>query len=94
VPSERSLREDQFTVERDLEAALGRRDQFDVLDDRRPAREQFVRQTDGTRYVVSGNAELDLEAMSGVKHRDILRVTDAELVAFRIGHQHPRVTMF
>jgi len=46
-----------------------------VLDDRSPSREKFVRQTDGTRYVVSGDAELDGEPVSGIKHvRFCLRI--------------------
>ena len=70
---------------------------MDVLDDRRPTSEQFVRQTDGAGHVVSGNAELDLEAMSWVEHLHLLHLVDwvahAELVAVRI-HQYPTVAVF
>jgi hypothetical protein len=37
-------------------------------DDRGPATQQFVRQTDGTGDVVSGDAELDQQVMSGLEH--------------------------
>jgi hypothetical protein len=39
-----------------------------VLDDRSPSFEQFVRQTDGARHIVSGDAELDGEPVSGIEH--------------------------
>src|SRR4051812_5049412 len=88
VTPQRGFGVDQFAVEGDLETALGGRQQLDRLDDRRPSREQFVRQTDGTRYVVSGDAELDGEAVSGVEHRCSLRalleVAHTELVAFGV----------
>ena len=72
VSAERGFREDQVTVERDFEAALRRRDHVDVLDDRSPPGEEFVRQTDGTRYVVSGDAEFDGEPVSGIEHVQFL----------------------
>src|SRR5207248_3394830 len=68
VAAEGRLGEDQLAVEDHLEAAVGRRHQLDGLDDRRPPLEQLVRQTDGTRHVVSGNAELDADAVSGIEH--------------------------
>src|SRR5581483_147437 len=69
VALQRSLGEDQLVVEGDLEAAARRRHELDVLDDRGPAVQQFVRQTDGTRHVVSGNTELDAEVVTRVEHR-------------------------
>jgi hypothetical protein len=68
VPAERRLREDQLSVECYLESSLRRREQCHVRDDWSPAAQQLVRQTDGTWDVVSGNAELDLEVVPGVKH--------------------------
>jgi hypothetical protein len=69
VPTQVGLGEDQVAVESDLEPSARRRHQIDVLDDRRPPVQQFVRQTDGTRHVVSGNTELDAEVVTRVKHR-------------------------
>jgi hypothetical protein len=66
VPAQRRLREDEFAVKGDLEPTLRGGQEFDVLDDRRPAGKDLVRQTDGTGNVVSGDAELDGEAMVGV----------------------------
>jgi hypothetical protein len=63
------LGEDHLVIEADLEAALRRREQVDRGDDRGPPLQQLVRQTDGPRDVVSGNAELDAEAVPGVHHR-------------------------
>jgi len=68
VAADLSLGEHDLVVDGDLEAALRRGDQFEAFDDRRPTGEQFVRQTDGTRNVVSGNAELDEDAMARVEH--------------------------
>jgi len=65
---ERRFGKDEVTVERHLEATPGRRKHADVRDHGSPAGEQFVRQTDGTRDVVSGNAKLDLKMMPGVQH--------------------------
>jgi len=67
VASERRLRKDELVVERDLEPTLRRGEELDVLDQRRPATQQLVRQTDGAGNVVSGNAELDRQAMAGVE---------------------------
>jgi len=71
VPADRRLGEDQLSVERNLESSLRRRKQGDVRDYRSPAAKQLVRQTDGAGDVVSGNAELDLEVVPGVEHRDL-----------------------
>jgi hypothetical protein len=68
VTAERRLREDHLTVEGDLEASLRGGDQLNRLDDRRPALEEFVRQTDGVRDVVSGDAELDLKPVPRIDH--------------------------
>jgi hypothetical protein len=68
VAPEVGLREDQLAVERDLEASLGGREQLDRLQDRCPSGQQLVRQTDGSRDVVSGNAELDRDAVAGIDH--------------------------
>jgi hypothetical protein len=68
VALEGRLGKDQLAVEGDLEAALGARDEIERLDDRRPPGQQLVRQTDGTRDVVSGDAELDADAVTGVEH--------------------------
>ena len=69
VAPQARLGEDELTVEGHLEAAAARRDKLDVLDDRCPAGQQFVRQTDGPRHVVSGNAELDPKSVPGLEHR-------------------------
>jgi hypothetical protein len=82
VPAEGSLGEDELTVEGHFEAALGRRDQLDPLDDRRPPGEELVRQTDGTGNVVSGDAELDQHVMAGVKHAEIVTGTEASTPRF------------
>jgi len=71
VPAELCLREDQLAVQRDLEAPFRGGDQLDGSDDGRPSGEKFVRQTDGTRNIVSGDAELDFEVMPGVDHADL-----------------------
>jgi hypothetical protein len=68
MPPERGFGEDDVTVKRHLEATPGRRKHGDVRDHGSPTGEEFVRQTDGTRDVVSGNAELDLEMVPGVQH--------------------------
>jgi hypothetical protein len=68
VPTERGFGEDQLAIEDDLEAPLRTGDHVDPLDDGRPATEQFVRQTDGTGDIVSGNAELDADEVSRVEH--------------------------
>ena len=60
VPPERRFGENEVTVEGHLEATPGRRKHGDVRDHGSPPGEEFVRQTDGARDVVSGNAELDL----------------------------------
>ena len=70
VSSQRRFREDQFVVEGHFEPPSGRGEELDVLDDRCPAGEQLVRQTDGAWHVVSGNAELNGQAMAGVGHHD------------------------
>ena len=64
--------EDRLVVERDLEASLRARDEIDAFDDGRPPVEQFVRQTDGPGDVVSGNAELDTDAVPRIKHASSL----------------------
>jgi hypothetical protein len=64
--------EDQVAVESHFEAALGRGQQLNGLDDRRPVGQEFIRQTDGTGDVVSGNAELDQDSVPGVEHRFLL----------------------
>jgi hypothetical protein len=68
MPPERRFGKEEVTVKGHLEATPRRGKHGDVRDHRRPAGEQFVRQTDGARDVVSGNAELDLEMMPGVQH--------------------------
>jgi len=68
MPPERGLGEHEVAVEDHLEASLRARDEVDLLDDRRPSREDLVRQTDGSRYVVSGDAELDRQSVSRVEH--------------------------
>jgi hypothetical protein len=68
VPAECRLREDQHVIQGDLESTLRRGDQLDRRDDWCPAGEQFVRQTDGARDIVSGDAELDAEMMPRVEH--------------------------
>ena len=69
VAAEGGLREQQLAVHRHLEAALVGRHEFEALDDRRPPLQQLVRQTDGTGDVVSGDAELDRDAVAGVQQR-------------------------
>jgi hypothetical protein len=59
VTFQRSLAEDQLAVEDNLKPAAFARYQVDVLDDRRPAGQELVRQTDGLRDVVSRDAEFD-----------------------------------
>jgi hypothetical protein len=71
VPTEVGLREQQLVVERDLEPSLGSRHQLDRDDQVRPSLQQLVRQTDGTRDVVSGHAELDADAVALVEHRGL-----------------------
>jgi hypothetical protein len=66
MTSKRSLGVDQRAIEGHLESAFRRRHQVDTGDDRRPSGKQFGRQTDGARYVVSGNAELDLEVVTRI----------------------------
>jgi hypothetical protein len=68
VAAQGCLGEDQLTVEGHLEAALGAREKVERLDDRRPSRQEFVRQTDGSRDVVSGDAELDGDAVARLEH--------------------------
>lgn len=68
VAAEGGLGEDHLAVEGDLESSLRGRDEIEALDDRRPAGEQFVRQTDGTGKIVSGDTELDADAVAGVEH--------------------------
>ena len=68
VTTERGLREDDLTVEGHLEAALGGWHERDTGDDRCPSGEEFVRQTDGTRHVVSGDAELNVNVVAGIEH--------------------------
>ena len=60
------LAEEQLIVELDLESPPRRRDQLNLGNHRRPFLEQLVRQTDGSWYVVSRDAELDGKAMLGV----------------------------
>jgi hypothetical protein len=74
MTTERDLREDERVIEAHLEAAVRGRHQVDAGDDRRPCRQQLVRQTDGARNVVSGYAELDGEAMARIEHPSILRL--------------------
>jgi hypothetical protein len=71
VPTDRRLREDHLSVQRNLESPLRRRKQGNVRDYGSPAAQQLVRQTDGAGDVVSRNAELDLEMVPGVEHRDL-----------------------
>jgi hypothetical protein len=68
VATNRSLGEEKRAIEGHLEAAFRGRQQLDTGDDRRPSRKQFVRQTDGARNVVSGDAELDLEVVTRIQH--------------------------
>ncbi len=72
MPAERRLRKDQLVVEGDLESSLRRGRHLDRGDDWRPPGEKFVRQTDGSGNVISGDAELDLQTMSRVEHGPIL----------------------
>jgi hypothetical protein len=72
VPAQLGLGEEQLVVEGHLEAALRRGDEVEALDDRCPTVEQFVRQTDGARDVVSGNAELDEQPVLGIEHCGLL----------------------
>jgi hypothetical protein len=74
VPSQRLLREDELTVQRDLEASVGGRDELNGLDDRCPPTQKFVRQTDGAWHVVSRNAEVDDEPVPGIEHQVALFV--------------------
>jgi hypothetical protein len=69
VAADGRLGEDQLAVEGDLEPTLGRGLEGQVGDQRSPAVEQFVRQTDGTGNVVSGDAEFDGEVVPGIEHR-------------------------
>jgi hypothetical protein len=68
VPFQGHLREDELVVEDDFEAPLRRRDELVGGDDVGPSGEDLVRQTDGSRCVVSGDAELDAETVSLVGH--------------------------
>jgi hypothetical protein len=73
MPTEGGLGVDELAIEGDLEAALGRGDQLDALEDRCPSCAQLGRQTDGTVVVASGNAVLDGHTVPGVDHgRDLL----------------------
>ena len=74
VAAQGRLGEDQISVERDFEATLRRRDQLDCDDDRGPAGKKLVRQTDGTRDVVSRDTELNAEAVAGIEHSDLVSV--------------------
>ena len=71
VPAELRLREDQFPVQRNLEPPLRGRQEGDVRDDRSPSTQQFVRQTDGARDVVSGDAEFDEEPVPRIQHESL-----------------------
>jgi hypothetical protein len=84
VAAHSGLGEDQLVVKGDLEAPLRRRQQFDGRQDRGPSPEQLVRQTDGARYVVSGNAELDLHPVARFDHH--ARPTLTRRTAYR---RHP-----
>jgi len=55
--------EDQLPVNADLQASPGSRLQQDVPQQRSPGSKDLRRQTDGFIDVVSGNAELDLDAV-------------------------------
>jgi hypothetical protein len=68
VAAQGGLGEHQITVNDDLKPALRRRDQLDRLDDGRPPLQQLVRQTDGSRDIVSGDAELDRDPVAGINH--------------------------
>lgn len=68
VPPGGLLGVDQLAVHDDLEGARAARDEPEVAEDRRPAAEDLVRQTDGTGDVVSGDAELDGDVVLGVEH--------------------------
>jgi len=59
VTAESGLREDELAVERHLETPARGRDQLEAGEERGPSLQEFVRQTDGLRDVVSGDAELD-----------------------------------
>ena len=71
VAPERLLREDELTVERHLEASVRSRNELDRFDDGSPTLQQLVRQTDGARNVVSGDAEFDEEPVPWVKHESL-----------------------
>ena len=62
------LAEDQLIVEGHLEAALTARADRDLDQAWRPRPENFRRQTDGLLEIVSGNAELDGDAVLGIDH--------------------------
>ena len=66
------LGEDEIAVDGDVEHALVPGDQFDRHDGGGPPPQQFVRQTDGTGDVVSGDAERDGHAVLGVEHGRLL----------------------
>jgi hypothetical protein len=68
VATERGLRKNQLAVERDFKSSLRGWDQLDRRDEWRPSLEQFIRQTDGVRDVVSGDAELDLKLVPRIDH--------------------------
>lgn len=72
MATEGRLRVDEVTVERHLEASPRGGHKFDRRDQWCPALQQLVRQTDGLRYVVSGDAELDRQPMTWVQHRVLL----------------------
>lgn len=72
VAAQTGFGEDQDVVKGDLEAPFGPRDQLDHRQDWGPTGEQFVRQTDGSGNVVSGDAELDGHPVPGVEHVRLL----------------------
>ena len=68
MPAQPSFRKDQLPIERDLESSFRRRDEGHLTYHWGPTIQQLVRQTDGARNVVSGNAEFDLKTVPGVEH--------------------------
>ena len=72
VSSQPLLGEDEVTVERHLEAAVGGWYELDGLDDRCPTAEKLVRQTDGTGNIVSRDTEVDEEPVPRIEHGALL----------------------
>lgn len=78
------LAEDQLVVEGHLEAALVRRPERHLDQDRGPGPQDFSRQTGGLLEIVSGNAELDGNAVLGIDHGTRVSAIPADAAEVRV----------